>query len=150
MLTTATVYAAWGPAATSFPYAVTSSGQVLRYLGSWSLQTTPSVQPLYGLWGSAANNAWAVGGLGTLVKLTGSTWAADAQSGVLTTATLNDVWGANASNVWAVGSGGVILHWSGGTSWSKVLSPTKKTLSGIWSSRPGDMWAVGQFGLILH
>jgi hypothetical protein len=53
-----------------------------------------------------AQNVWAVGDNGTVLKWNGTAWVA--QSVGVTNSSLYSVWGADANNVWAVGSGGTI------------------------------------------
>jgi hypothetical protein len=74
---------------------------------TWAAQTSSTTRTLYGVWGTDANNVWAVGVGGTIVKWNGTTWAAQISG---TTNLLWGVWGTDANNVWAVGEGGTILR----------------------------------------
>jgi hypothetical protein len=100
----------------------------------------------FGVWGSAANDVWAVGARGTIAHWTGSAWSI-ARSG--TTEDLFGVWGSAANDVWAVGVRGTIVHWNG-FAWSPSKSDTASHLSGVWGNGLGDVWAVGAGGVIIH
>ncbi len=80
------------------------------------------------LWGSAAQDVWAVGAAGRIMHWDGRTWSR-IQSG--TTCDLAAVRGRSATDVWAVGDCGTILHWDGCT-WSQVPSGTTLSLHDIW------------------
>ena len=59
-----------------------------------------------GMWGVDANNLWAVGDAGTIIRWNGTAWSA------LATGTLNPLYGvfcSDANNVWTVGQTGTIL-----------------------------------------
>ena len=63
---------------------------------------------VYGLWGSSANDVWAVGQFGLIEHWDGSGWST-VPSGK--SENLKAVWGSSANDVWAVGD--VVFHWSG-------------------------------------
>ncbi len=101
---------------------------------------------LHSVWGSGANDVWAVGEAGAIVHWDGTRWAPFASG---TTQRLNSVWGSGPTNVWAVGEMGTILRWRG-RAWEAVTSPTTRTLRGVWGTGADDVWAVGNEGTILH
>ena len=72
---------------------------------AWTAQTSGSTQYLYGVWGTDANNIWAVGLSGAIQKWDGKTWTAQSSG---TSSYLHGVWGTDANNVWVVGWGGTI------------------------------------------
>ncbi len=77
-------------------------------MGSYSPQSSNTVQNLNGVWSSNATNAWAVGDGGTISYTSdGTTWTLQ-NSG--TTNRLNAVSGYAGTDVWAVGNNGIILH----------------------------------------
>ena len=79
---------------------------ILRWNGTaWTSRPVPGSW-LTGVWGSDANNVWAVG-RGEILKWNGAVWEAQASG---TWNPLNAVWGASASNLWVVGTLGTILH----------------------------------------
>ncbi len=79
-----------------------------------------SLRRLDALWGSGANDIWAVGAQGVIRHYTGG----DAWTVVPSPVTedLHGVWGSRADDVWAVGDDGVVLHWDG-TAWSVIPTP---------------------------
>jgi hypothetical protein len=117
----------------------------------WTEFDSQTTAILYGVWGSSADDVWAVGRRGTIRRwTTGATrWAPVASP---TSAHLRAVWGSGPNDVWAVGDYGTILHFDG-TSWksSSAALPigVKPHLYGVWGSGPDDVWAVGERG-ILH
>ncbi len=103
---------------------------------------------LRGIWGTSANDVWAVGYHGKIVHYNGTSWS-NVSSG--TTEPLVGVWGASASNVWAVGGyNGTILHYNG-TSWSSVLERGRPGIFfGVWGGSASDVWTVGGVDSVLH
>jgi len=61
------------------------------------------------VWGSSANDIFAVGSGGTILHYNGSNWSAMTSG---TIQGLNAVWGSSANDIFAVGSGGTILHYT--------------------------------------
>lgn len=92
-------------------WASSDNGKLWRggYSGGWREAPTGTTEPLYGVWSINPNDAWAVGGAGTILHLSASGWHA-VPSG--TTSALRAVWAASSENVWAVGDNGVVLHLS--------------------------------------
>ena len=151
----------WGDACTGTHYGVSSMCSfALTDNKTVTVKTTPAIcsaddycwqnplpqgNALRGVWGSDANNVWAVGDAGTILRWNGTAWAAHAAG---TTAALNGVWGTDASNVWAVGAGGAILKWNG-TAWAAQTSGTTQPLYGVWGTDASNVWAVGGSGTIV-
>lgn len=106
----------------------------------------PQINGLVSTWGSDANNVWAVGREGTILKWNGSSWAAQTSG---TTQLLFSVWGTDANNVWAVGDVGTILKWNG-TSWAAQASGTTKAMFSVWGSDANNIWVVREDGMILQ
>jgi len=132
----------WDPSAA---YSCYSHGLILHYEGtSWETMPAPDeTASLAGVWGSSANDVFAVGSAGTILHYDGATWTKirDGED-------LGAVWGSSAEDVFAVGEG--ILHYDGQT-WTAASTPEGSTfLSGIWGSSGTDVFAVGRFGTILH
>ena len=110
---------------------------------------------LYGVWGSSANDVYAVGegsnqnGTGPLLYHndgTGWTEATPSLPVGWSGGSLIDVWGSSASDVYAVGwSTGPLLYHNDGTGWTEVGSSLSSGgyLNGVWGSSASDVYAVG-------
>lgn len=105
-----------------------------------------TAQNLNAVWAVDANNAWAVGDAGTILKITPA-GAVPQVSG--TTQNLNDIWGLDANNLWAVGDAGTYLKWDG-TSWQALPSPVPVKLRGIHGLSANDIGVVGDAGTVLR
>jgi hypothetical protein len=118
----------------------------------WNFDPSPprtqSVRIMAGVWSDGPNNAWAVGGVGTIYHFNGSVWSVVSENlapitGV--TENYNGVWGSG-SDVWIAGARGVTRCRS--TSSCVVEYTTSDTLNSIWGSGPSNIFAVGQRGKI--
>lgn len=113
---------------------------------------SPTRKDLFGLWGSAYNDIWAVGAEGTILHFDGSRWMPspvdpnDRASGRLLR-----VWGSGANDVWAVGDRSAIEHWDG-SRWTLAVVPLPDPpdLFSVSGSGRDDVWAVGNQGLVAH
>lgn len=115
---------------------------------SWSVSPSGILGPSYSMhlhavWGARADEVWAVGGEGTILRWNGLAWTS-VESG--TREGLEGVWGSRADDVWAVGYGG-IQHWDG-ESWS--TSDGTWGLHAVSGQSARDVWAVGDHGTVLH
>jgi hypothetical protein len=143
-------------------YLAGSDGLILQYdlaAHRFTPATTPNTTAqLFGIWGTAANNLWAVGGddeqQGVLWHYDGGNWTVQDVSQILPSGiptTLYKIWGTGPTDVYAVGETGVMIHYDG-VSWSalpRVVSNTLFTVHGGGSV----LAAVGGFfsnGLILE
>lgn len=101
-----------------------------------------------GLWGASADEVFAVGFFGTLMRFTGGAWTTDVSP---TEEILWDVWGSSATNVFAVGDAGTIVRWDG-AAWDTMASGVAgcgcEALYGVWGSGPDEVWAVGDGGIV--
>ncbi|UCF94424.1 MAG: DUF4214 domain-containing protein, partial [Desulfobacterales bacterium] len=98
------------------------------------------------VWGSAANDVFAVGNSRTILHYDGNSWKA------MDSASANDlrgVWGSSAGDVFAVGNSGTILHYDG-SAWDEMDSGSTNDLCGVWGSSANDVFAVGHSGTSLH
>lgn len=59
------------------------------------------------MWGTDANNIWAVGDYDTVIKWNGTAWALQPSGEGISQ--LLGIWGTTTTNFWLVG-GGAILH----------------------------------------
>ncbi len=119
---------------------------VMQYDGSsWTLHETGVDADLFGIWGSAADDLFAVGESGTILHYDGVSWT-PMESPV--TDTLLDVWGAGSGSVFAAGENGTVLRYNG-SSWSVMDSPTDQTLNAVWGAADNRVYVVGDNGTIL-
>jgi hypothetical protein len=101
---------------------------------------------LYGISGSAAGDAWAVGENGVIARWNGHEWRLHSYRAP---AHLRDVWSVAHDDVWAVGASGLVIHFDG-TRWSPVPSGVTAALRAVWSPGNGEVWIVGDDGVVLH
>ncbi len=117
----------------------------------WDGQVTPNASPMYGIWGFASNDVFAVGDGGRVWRFNGSAWSETIPNGTF----LWSVWGSAPNDVFAVGLNNTILHYNG-TTWSPMTSPAPGTTTfwRVWGTAPNDVFAVGHdgvsAGVILH
>ena len=143
-------------------YAVGNEGAILHYDGTdWEAEMSPTNQDLWGVWGAAPDDIWAVGGSArlpgegepTLVHYDGTEWVTVeiptlTPSGV---AALFKVWGSGADDVYVVGDVGVVLHYDG-SDWSELLVGAEDDLVAVWGTGPDNVVAVGgrSNGIVAH
>jgi len=120
-------------------FMVGEDGLILSYdLASrtFTRYETPGQPVLFGVWGDALDDIWAVGGDvgdenggGVIWHYDGSAWSAVDLSAVLPAGvpTLFKIWGRNANDVYVVGRSGTILHFNG-SAWAAVASDTVRPL----------------------
>jgi hypothetical protein len=98
------------------------NGHILRYEnGAFTPMATPTTDTVFGIWGAAPDEMWAVGGMdggasGAFAwRRDGDAWiAAPGFPPELTdTKALWKVWGSSADDVWMVGTAAIALHWDG-------------------------------------
>lgn len=130
-------------------FTVGSEGTVLHFDGTrWSRQPTPTTQPLWGVWGAAPNDVWAVGGNGmppnaTLLHFDGTAWTSVTLPPLQKqrVGQLLKVWGTGADDVYVVGQRGVVLHRTQGQ-WREELVGASDDLVSLWGAN-GVVIAVG-------
>lgn len=130
--------AVWGASADSLLATGTDHVLMRSTRGQWTLEPAPpSASALYGLWGRAPNDVFAVGDNGLVIHFDGDAWS------VMTTsvnARLNDVWGGDAPAVYAAGTevsaaGGRVLKFDG-ASWTPMSARFDNGLNAIWAMGP--------------
>ena len=130
-----------------FDHCSENSGMILHYNGSvWQAVYTEPFDNLSGLWGSSADDVFAVGDGGMIMHYDGMAWSSMASP---TTESLYAVWGASGSDVFAVGFNGTILHYDG-AEWSSMSSGTAESLNGVWGISGTHVYAVGSGGTVLQ
>lgn len=117
---------------------------------------------LYSLWGSAANNVFAVGAGGRILRYNGTAWS---QMASPTNRALARIAGSSASDIWAVGDS-VLMHFDG-TTWTvhpvtenRLRSKVPSQLSsgggavifqiGLWVRGPKEAYIGGDGGVIFR
>ncbi len=146
------LFSIWGDSATGKVFAVGDQdehkeGTVLFYDGkTWTKQSSGAPSALCGVWGSAADDVFAVGLLGTAIHFDGKKWS-KMETGI--ESALLGVWGTSDKDVYAVGDQGVILHYDG-KAWSPVESHTEYGLFGVWGTGPDNVYIFGSCNLLLH
>ncbi|MGC4119616.1 MAG: hypothetical protein QM765_34595 [Myxococcales bacterium] len=103
------------------------------------------------MWGSAADDLWAVGSAGSMFHWDGHTWTSACRG---TTVPLEQVWGSGPDNLWAGGHfrrestdenpfyDYVLTRWDG-HSWTTVPAPKDTSYGALTGSGPDDVWLVG-------
>ncbi|MEK6676757.1 MAG: hypothetical protein AABZ47_14025 [Planctomycetota bacterium] len=133
------------------------SGMILRFdpqIQSIEPQNTPSTETIFGVWGSASDNIWAVGGLLTDQQFGGTIWHFDGTSWLIQDlsqqfpdgfATVFKIWGRSPNEVYAVGAAGLILRFDG-VAWTLVDDGTTRnaTLFSVYGNED-TVVAVGGF-----
>jgi len=135
-------------------FAVGNQGTVLHFDGTaWTAQTTGVDRNLWGVWGAASNDLWAVGGNGmeegqaTILRYDGSTWST-VDAPMLERPRVYawfKVWGTSASDVWLVGQRGAVLHWDG-SALTEHLVGINDDLIALWGTGPDNVVIVGGRG----
>jgi hypothetical protein len=143
-------------------FLVGTGGRVLRYTPSTNTFTTESLDntlTLWGVWGSSANDVWAVGGNPSAPSYGAQVWhydgAAWTRQDIPDTVdpqmAMYKVWGSSATDVWVVGSGGKVIRYDG-AAWTEVVTNTTLQLFTVHGTGPNDVYVVGgaQNGAIFH
>lgn len=110
----------------------------------WRELTRATPKKLNAIWGSAADDVWAVGA--DIVHWDGLAWNRLEAP--------NDreylcLWGSSATDLWAAGKAGALIHWNG-KDFRRVDSGTSADLTGIWGDTSQDIWAGTSDGSLLH
>lgn len=128
---------------------VGNGGTILRHDGTrWAQDEPVTDADLWGVWGSAPDDLWAVGGTDGVAPLilrdTGSGFApidlpALERPGVTV---FFKVWGSGPDDVYVVGQHGAVLHWTG-TDLEELHVGASDDLIGIWGTGPDRIVTVG-------
>jgi hypothetical protein len=128
------------------------------FAGEWTTMQSPFVSSnvpgsgLHAVWGSAADNVYAVGTVGTILHYDGSAWSIMNSP---TTRDLNGIWGRSGNDIFAVGSAvdynvdtnyriPTILHYDG-TTWGKMSALSKTGFGSVWGTPGGDLFVAGAY-----
>ncbi len=113
--------------------------------GVWSAVQTGIPRDVHGLWGTSAQNLWAVGAKGLIAHGKAQAWFPQYAP---VDVDLNAVWGTSETHATVVGDGGEIVTFNG-TVWTQEESPTTADLFGVWGTSEDHMIAVGD-GIVLQ
>lgn len=113
---------------------------------SWAAEASGVSAQLNDVFELDADNAWAVGNGGVILKKTVAGWESVSSP---VTANLQDVFFVDANNGWAVGASGKIVYYNG-TEWTEQSSGVTTQLNGIYFSSAANGYAVGATGTALH
>jgi len=119
---------------------------------AWSLVSLRTEMFAQAIWGTGAQDVYAVGGAvftaegSGVFHYDGTDWS-QVTSG--RSEFLAGVWGTSADDVFAVGLEGEILRFDG-SSWSRMKSGTSQSLRDVWGEPVGGMYAVGTGGTVLR
>jgi hypothetical protein len=133
------------PADPEFPEAMTVEAVTACPAGQWCVEAAPAATRLHGVWAVTAEDVFAVGDAGTILRRTSDTWTAMASG---TASNLRGVWATGSSDVWAGGVSGTVLHFDG-AAWSVVTVPSTGDVDAVWGSGSSDVWFAGS-GTVLH
>ncbi len=131
-----------------------NAGTLLHWDGTgWTRAEVPTSQALWGVWGAAPDDVWAVGGNGqkagdaTLLHHDGHTWTQVAVPPLQRSRVdaFYKVWGTARDDVWVVGQRGALLHWDGAT-WTEHSANTSEDLISLWGTGRNQVVAVGGRG----
>lgn len=132
-------------------FVVGARGTVLHFDGhAWAVQSTPTTQQLWGVWGAAPNDVYAVGGSGdvsghgTVLHYDGIAWTELALPALVrpNVFAYYKVWGADASHVFVVGQRGVVMRWDGATWHEDDLDVMDDAIS-VWGTSADHVFVIG-------
>ncbi len=124
---------------------------VWRRDGEWVVESTPTDQDLWGVWGDSRDDVWAVGGDSdpetgepAIVRYDGTSWSAVDLPELEHTdvSALFKVWGTGPENVFIVGDQGLVLHWNGDRLLEQFTG-TSSDLISLWGTGPENIVAIG-------
>lgn len=130
-------------------FAVGERGAIYRFDGvKAERQSSPTTATLFGIWGSAGNDLWAVGGTphgggdnDVILHFDGSLWSVVEPPSRLGLAFFK-VWGSSRADVFIAGQQGRLLHYDG-SEWTEQVSPARGSLLTVAGSGPEEVYAVG-------
>jgi hypothetical protein len=136
------------PDPADFPEAMAVEAVTACATGTWCVESPPGVATatlLHGVWAVTANDVFAVGDGGTILRRTNDVWTAMTTP---TTSNLRGVWGSSSTDVWAGGVTGTLLHFDG-TAWTLITLASTADIDAVWGSGSTDVWFAGS-GTVTH
>lgn len=104
----------------------------------------PQGNTLRAIWGTSANDVWAVGDAGTILHYDGATWVS-ILSGV--NDDLYAICGISKDDIWAFGKAGINIHYNG-SQWQAITMPFGGDLYGCSFDRKGHGMATNYSGYV--
>jgi photosystem II stability/assembly factor-like uncharacterized protein len=115
---------------------------------AWQPETTPTIDQLRAVWGSAENDVYACGNYGIILYDNGTGWVQ--LTDFPGTKHCYGIWGSSSDNVYIVLDKGEVYNGSANTGWTKAPALTTQRLRSVWGSGPDDVFVVGEKGTMLH
>jgi hypothetical protein len=100
---------------------------------------TPTIEPLFDVWGTSLSNCYAVGRSGSIARFNGTSWEALNEESLVN---LHDIHVSDAGAL-AVGTAGTVIR-QDGTVWVSENVDSRYELSGVWETN-GISVAVGRY-----
>jgi hypothetical protein len=133
-----------------------SNGTILRYQnGVFEKLPTPGSFIVFGMWGAAPDDVWAVGGNfgggGFAWRFNGSTWTAfpDVPTDITSQGTCWKVSGRSANDIWISATNGTTLHWNGATL-DRMDVPVEVSLLSVAGNAERFVTVGGAFDGVLY
>lgn len=129
-----------------------SNYTIARWNGSiWTLVPTTGFDNLFAVSSVSANDAWAAGSGGRIIRWNGTSWISitSPTSQPINSIAMLDATGSGTATIgWGVGNNGTLLRYGG--TWSVITSPTTQTLNHVVIVSANEAWAVGNSGVIIR
>lgn len=119
---------------------------------AWTVETIPALDrefdALLKVWGTGADDVFAVGHRGVILHYDGSAWT---QQLAGTTTDIISLWGTGPDEIVAVGgrANGMIARWDG-SAWTSETIGMLPGLNGVWVDADGTGFAVGGEGVAIE
>lgn len=112
----------------------------------WKKVPGPTEQDLAAVYGSGAEDVWAAGRTGEILRYRNAAWSKEDSP---TTYDLFGVWASDTSDVWVVGDLGTLVHWNG-SHWSLIEEVRRfpgsggdpVALAAVTGTSFNDVWVV--------
>lgn len=144
-------YGAWGVSASEIYFVDRKGQKLLRYEGTFSLQTEVTTANLpWAVWGTASTNIFVGCDQGEIRHKSGAVWSQKLTG--TSKANIRAIVG-QGSWVYSAGQQGTIYRLDNsveGNSWLPQLSGTRALINDLAVDENGRIWAVGERGVILR
>jgi hypothetical protein len=121
-------------------------GIIRHWTGTAWRDTVFTGSGLAAVWGSSANDVWAVGSAGLVAHWDGTGWTTQS----LTAQPLGSVWGTAPNDVYVAGGSGataVAMHWDGAT-WTQLSTGATTALRLVTGLSAGQVLMAGDNGTV--